>query len=164
MLGLFAEEIELNKTVALGHHDFTAETMRAYALRFNPVGFHVDEAAGRASIYGDMTAAGLHVASVWMACFVACNTRARAARLAAGHSLPEIGPSPGFRAMRWLLPVYAGDRIFYSITPLRCRPLISRPGWAVVHSLNAGENQRGQRVLTFESAGLTALGKAVAKA
>ena len=28
--------------------------------------------------------------------------------------MPEAGPSPGFKALRWLKPVYAGDTVRFS--------------------------------------------------
>jgi acyl dehydratase len=157
MMGLFLEEIGLSNRISLGSHKFTISDMKRYALQFDPVGFHVDEDAGRASIYGAMTAAGLHVACGWMACFVDSNAKARHRLAAAGKALLEIGPSPGFKDMRWLKPVLAGDRISYFTTPMAKRPLGSRPGWGLLTSYNEGVNQHGELVFTFEGAVLTAL-------
>jgi acyl dehydratase len=156
MIGLFMEEIELKKRVPLGSYTFTTENMLAYSLKFDPVGFHVDEEEGRKSIYGAMTAAGLHVGSGWMACFVKSNTDARAALAKLGKTLPEIGPSPGFKNMKWLKPVFAGDTISYFTTAIQARALASRPGWGMVTSYCEGVNQRNELVFSFEGAVLTA--------
>jgi acyl dehydratase len=156
VIGLFLEELELDKRVALGSYSFTHANMLVYSSRFDPVGFHVDEEAGRASIYGAMTAAGLHVASGWMACFVRTNTAAREALSAAGKPLPAIGPSPGFKNMKWLKPVYAGDVLSYFTTTTRKRPLASRPGWGMASSYCEGLNQHGILVFSFEGAVMTA--------
>jgi acyl dehydratase len=155
MMGLFMEEIELGKCVALGSHVFTRENMLAYAHKFNPAGCHVDDEAGRASPYGAMTAAGMHTASCWMKCFVATNTQARDALAAAGKILPDLGPSPGFKNLRWLRPVFAGDEISYFATPTQARLLRSKPGWGIVSGYNEGVNQKGDLVFSFESAVLT---------
>ncbi len=155
MMGLFVEEIELHKRVALGTYEFTRENMLAYACKFDPVGFHVDEEAGKASPYGAMTAAGLHTAAGWMVCFVDNNTRARAAWKRQGKALPDIGSSPGFENMRWLKPVFAGDVISYFSTPTAKRMLRSKPGWGVLSGFNEGFNQAGDLVFSFESAVLT---------
>lgn len=155
MMGLFMEEIVPGQRIDLGTYAFTTDTMISYARRFDPVGFHVDEAAGRASPYGAMTAAGLHTACGWMVCYVATNARERARLGAAGKALPDIGPSPGFKAMRWLKPVFSGDVIAYFTTATAKRPLSSRPGWAMVSGFNEGVNQRGEQVFSFESAVLT---------
>jgi acyl dehydratase len=156
MMGLFTEEIVLGQRWALGEVTFTADNMIAYSRKFDPVGFHVDEAVGRASLYGAMTAAGLHVGACWMACFVKRNTEARALLEKHGKVLPEIGPSPGFRNMRWLKPVCAGDVISFFATPTHKRALASRPGWGMLSGFNEGVNRNGDLVFSFESAVLTA--------
>jgi acyl dehydratase len=156
MMGLFMEEIVQHQRVALGSYSFTRENMQAYSRKFDPVDFHVDEPAGRASLYRAMTAAGLHVASGWMAHFVRSNTAARQALEAAGRPLPAIGPSPGFKNMKWLKPVYAGDIVSYYTTAIRARPLASRPGWGMVTSDCEGVNQQGVLVFSFEGAVMTA--------
>jgi acyl dehydratase len=102
-----------------------------------------------------MTAAGLHTACAWMQCYVAANTRARNSSLLTGKPLPEIGPSPGFKNMQWLQPVFAGDVVSFFATAKTRRPLASRPGWGVVTGVNEGVNQQGALVFTFESAVLT---------
>jgi acyl dehydratase len=152
MMGLFMEDIELNRRVALGAYEFTREKMLAYARKFDPVGFHVDDDAGRASPYGAMTAAGLHTASGWMVCFVAASAKAREALECSGKILPELGPSPGFQNMRWLKPVFAGDVISFFTTPTAKRLLRSRAGWGMVSGYNEGTNQNGDVVFSFESA------------
>jgi acyl dehydratase len=156
MMGLFMEQITLDARVALGSYVFTRENMLAYSLKFDPVGFHIDDAAGKASPYGAMTAAGLHVASGWMRCFVDTSAKARAALAEQGHELPELGPSPGFKNMKWLKPVFAGDELFYFTTATQRRALRSRSGWGIVSGFNEGVNQAGDLVFSFESAVLTA--------
>jgi acyl dehydratase len=156
MMGLFMEEIALHSRVALGTYRFTRENMLAYSLKFDPVGFHVDEEAGRASPYGAMTAAGLHTACGWMKCFVETSAKAREDLGRKGKVLPELGPSPGFQNLRWIKPVFAGDVISYFTTPKAKRLLRSRPGWGMVSGFNEGVNQAGDLVFSFESAVLTA--------
>jgi acyl dehydratase len=156
MMGLFLEELALGERIALGSYSFTEENMLAYSRNYDPVGFHVDEAAGRASLYGAMTAAGLHVGSAWMTCFIKTNLAARLAVQTAGKPLPEVGPSPGFKNMKWLKPVYAGDELSFFSTATGRRKLASRPGWGMAFGLSEGVNQHGVLVFSFESAALTA--------
>ena len=156
MMGLYMEEIVLHELVALGSFAFTRNNMIAYSHKFDPVGFHVDEAAGRASIYGAMTAAGLHVGAAWMSCYITRNAKARATLEATGKHLPEVGPSPGFKNMRWLKPVFAGDVISFFTTPIQKRLLKSRPGWGMVSGYSEGINQNGVLVFSFESSELIA--------
>ena len=156
MMGLFMEEITLDERLDLGSYGFSAENMLAYSRKFDPVGFHVDGAAGNASLYGAMTAAGLHVGCGWMACFIERNTAARAALASAGKRLPDVGPSPGFKNMHWLKPVFAGDVLNFFTTAKSKRPLASRSSWGMVSGFNEGVNQHGELVFSFESAVLTA--------
>ena len=68
-----------------------------------------------------------------------------------GFGKLEYGPSPGYRNLKWIRPVYAGDEISYTSETIECRPSASRPGWYVTSSRNAGTNQKGQPVFAFES-------------
>jgi acyl dehydratase len=69
----------------------------------------------------------------------------------AGERPAVLGPSPGFRDLRWLKPVYAGDTIRYHSTLTEKRPSASRPGWGLVFQHNTGDNQHGERVFEFRS-------------
>jgi acyl dehydratase len=65
------------------------------------------------------------------------------------------GPSPGFRDLSWLRPVFVGDTISYETIVVDKRPS-SRAGWGVVMSQvtghsGAGHDQEGVKV--FESFG-----------
>ncbi len=125
----------------LGETHFTADVIRAFAEKFDPMPFHVDEAAGRAHRFGALSAAGWHTASCWMRHFV---DRRRAA--AGGKVLSRA--SPGFFDLRWRKPVLAGDRVLFSTQVVAKRP-ISKPGWGLVQGHNLGVNQRGEVVLEF---------------
>jgi acyl dehydratase len=129
-VGAFAE---------LGATLFTADLIRDYALKYDPAPFHVDEAAGRAHMLGGMSAAGLHIACLWMSHFIAA--RQRLGGLASRAS-------PGFRDMLWRRPVLAGDRITFS-TQVVAKRETSRPGLGLITSRNQGVNQRGEVALDF---------------
>ncbi len=66
----------------------------------------------------------------------------------------EGGPSPGFRDLQWLKPVYAGDTIRYDVTLTEARPSRTRSGWGVVSHTATGTNQRGEPVFRFAGAWL----------
>ena len=80
-------------------------------------------------------------------------TRARdAAYTATRGPVPEAGPSPGFKNLRWLKPVYAGDTVRFSAKLTDKRASASRPGWGLAFARNTGVNQRGEAVFAFDSA------------
>jgi acyl dehydratase len=132
------EEFTPGEIIELGSHTFTAEAIVDFARDFDPQPFHLDEEAGRRSLFGGLAASGWHVACAWMALWIAHQIRARAERTAAEGSAPVPGPSPGFDDMRWLKPVLAGDTVSYRTTIVSARPTASRPDWGVVTSRSEG--------------------------
>jgi acyl dehydratase len=150
MNGLYFEEIVVGAAETLGSFTFSSEAIVAFAERYDPQPFHVDEAAARQTHFGRLAASGWHTSAVWMKCFVAANARQREARLARGEAAPEIGPSPGFENLKWSRPVHAGDTITYASTITGKRRLNSRLGWGLVFSANTGTNQDGVTVFSFD--------------
>ena len=138
------ENLRVGDKRDLGSFTFTAELIKAFAQQFDPQPFHLDEAAGRASLFGGLAASGWHTAAVWMKLMVADQIR---------EGVPTdrqtVGPSPGFREMKWPNPVLAGDTVSYFTEILELRTSASRPEWGILVSLNSGMNQRGQMVLSF---------------
>jgi acyl dehydratase len=70
---------------------------------------------------------------------------------ARGEAVGRLGPSPGFRDLEWLKPVYVGDTVSYGTEVVEMRPLESRPGWGMIFVRNTGVNQRGEPVISFIS-------------
>ena len=59
------------------------------------------------------------------------------------------GPSPGFRELRWIKPVLAGDTIHFSNRVETKRTSEKRPEWGILQARNTGTNQRGEVVFSF---------------
>jgi acyl dehydratase len=155
MLGLFFEEIETGLAADLGSYAFSRDNVLAFARKFDPQPFHVDDAAAEAGPFGRLAASGWHTAAGWMKCYVATNDAARARLAAEGKLLPETGPSPGFTALRWAMPVYPGDVVSYRSVVTGKRELASRPAWGLVETRNTGTNQNGATVFSFQGKVLT---------
>jgi len=139
---------QIGVTVTLGSHTFEPEAVKAFARKYDPQPFHMDEAAARNSVLGGLCASGWHTAAAWMKCNLGAH------RPAGGWDgpEPEFGPSPGFRNLRWLKPVYAGETVTYTRTALGHRPLASRPGWRILTVKAEGFDSTGDKVIEFESA------------
>jgi len=71
---------------------------------------------------------------------------------ARGEEVAIWGPSPGFRELRWIKPVLAGDTISFASEIESLRPSEKRPEWGVIQARNTGTNQRGELVFSFLSA------------
>jgi acyl dehydratase len=147
----FFEDIRVGETTEIGRHTFTAEEIKAFAARFDPQPFHLDEAAAAHSIFGRLCASGWHTACMWMRLLVDHRRREDDARRARGEPVATLGVSPGFRDLKWLSPVYPGDTVTYATEVIDTRPSMSRPEWGIMTARNTGTNQYGEPVLSFVS-------------
>jgi acyl dehydratase len=145
----FFEDIEIGARRELGAFTFTAEDIKRFAKEFDPQRFHLDEEEGRKSLFGGLAASGWHVAAVCMKLLVADGKRVRAEAIARGEEVAVWGPSPGFRELRWIRPVLAGDTIGYSNVVETKRTSEKRPEWGILQARNSGINQRGEQVFSF---------------
>lgn len=138
----------------LGSYVFTADSIVEFARQFDPQRFHVDAEAAKQSVFGGLCASGWHTASVWMKLNIASSAIETRNALVEGRAVPEFGPSPGFRNLRWFKPVYAGDELFYARVVRGTRPLNSRPGWSILELTCEARNAAGELVMSFDSAAL----------
>lgn len=145
----FFEDIEVGHRRELGSFTFTADLIKKFALQFDPQRFHLDEEEGRKSLFGRLAASGWHVGSVCMKLLVADGKRQQAEALARGEEIAMWGPSPGFRELRWIKPVLAGDTISYASQVELLRTSEKRPQWGILQARNTGTNQRGDLAFSF---------------
>jgi len=148
----YFEDMSVGERTELGSHTFTADEIKAFAQKFDPQRFHVDEAAAAASHFGALCASGWHTAAVYMRLFVAFEQREADAARARGERPARDGPSPGIRDLRWLKPVYAGDTISFAREVKELRDMANRPDWGLMVAHNTGTNQNGELVLSFVGA------------
>jgi acyl dehydratase len=147
----FWEDIAAGERAEVGRYTFTTENIKAFAQRFDPQPFHLDEAEAARSHFGALCASGWHTASVWMRLMVEYQNREDAAMRARGEAVATLGPSPGFRELKWQKPVYVGDTVTYSTEIIDKRPSNSRPDWGLMSIRNSGVNQKGEPVISFLS-------------
>src|SRR6476661_1712943 len=145
----FFEDLEIGARRELGSFTFTAESIKKFAAQFDPQAFHLDEEAGRRSLFGGLAASGWHVGSVCMKLLVADGQRLMKEAAARGEEIVIWGPSPGFRDLRWLKPVLAGDTISFASEVESLRPSEKRPEWGILQARNTGINQRGELVFSL---------------
>ncbi len=88
----------------------------AFARKFDPQPFHLDDEAGRRSIFGRLVASGWHTAAMTMSLV------ARSEYRPAGGTI-----GLGFDDLRWPIPVLPGDELQIETEVLEMRPSRSRP-------------------------------------
>jgi acyl dehydratase len=145
----FFEDIRIGEKREIGRHTFTADEIKTFALAYDPQPFHIDEKAAAASHFGALCASGWQTAAVCMRLLIDSRKRRVAEMEVRGEPIATWGPSPGFRDLRWLKPVYVGDTITFETEPVEARASQSRPGWGVVTMRHTGSNQNGELVYSI---------------
>lgn len=147
----FFEDLKVGDVFPVGRHTFNAEEIKAFAQRFDPQLFHMDEAAAERSHFGALCASGWHTAAAWMRLMVDQRRSQMEAAAARGEKVPSMGPALGLRDLKWLKPVYVGDAIDYKSEVIELRVSNSRPGTGLMTILSSGVNQKGETVISFVS-------------
>ena len=139
----FWEDLQPGSVRELGRVTVSADEIKDFAEQFDPQPFHVDEAAGKRSLYGNLCASGWH-------------TCAMAMRLTLDNFLNDSSSmgSPGLERLRWLKPVYPGDTLTLRYSILESRPLRKRTNIGLVRGKWELSNQNGEKVLEMEGYGM----------
>lgn len=145
------EYFSIGETTVLGTHVFEPDAIKAFARKFDPQPFHLDEKAAEKSVFGRLCASGWHTAAVWMKKNIEKQKDSEPRRWSGPGPRPVFGPSPGFRNLRWLKPVYAGETITFTRTGLDHRPVASRPGWRLLTIRAEAFDSTGDKVIEFDS-------------
>ncbi|RTL62797.1 MAG: MaoC family dehydratase [Pseudonocardiaceae bacterium] len=115
------EDLTPGRTFDLGTITVDRDEMIAFARRFDPQPFHLDDEAGKQSVFGDLAASGWFTASLWMRAY-ADAVLLRSTSLA----------SPGGERIRWPAPVFGGDVLTPTLEILDARRSRSRPEMGLV--------------------------------
>jgi len=137
------EDFVEGATMQIGQKTVTADEIVAFASEFDPQPMHVDEAAGKASILGGLSASGWHTCSMFM-------------RLLCDNLLLQSTSqgSPGIDHVKWKKPVLAGDTLTASSTVLSKRVSAKRPNLGFVTMRAEMVNQRGEQVFELQNTGM----------
>ena len=145
------EDRVIGETAELGSHTFTRGEIIAFAREYDPQPFHLDEEAARASLFGALCASGWHTAALFIRGIISTRQKANTQARAKGVRLATYGPSPGFRDLKWLKPVYVGDTVSYRMRLIEKIDLKSRPGRGLLASAVQGRNQKDVIVFAVTS-------------
>ncbi len=123
----------------------------AFAKRFDPQPFHTDPEAAKQSIFRGLIASGWHTAGLMM-------------RMCVDHYLSRVASlgSPGVDEVRWLIPVYPGDRLSLRITVLEATRSRSKPDRGRVRGYIEVLNQHSEVVMTVKGVNIVRCRGAVA--
>jgi acyl dehydratase len=132
---LYFEDLELGRRSEVGRYLLTREESIAFALRWDPQPFHVDEDAALRSIYGGLTASSLHLFAICTRLFFDWEERI------------AILAMLGKDAVRFPNPARPGEELRYSTACTEKRESRSKPDRGIVTLADELVNPRGELVL-----------------
>ncbi len=138
---LYWEDIVVGSTRLFGHYDVTREEVLEFAHKYDPQPFHISDEAAAKTHFGKIAASGWHTGAMSMRVLVdALNKEPQA----------SLG-SPGVDELRWLKPVYPGDRLTVSGTIADKTPSRSKPELGTIRTHTIVTNQDGLDVMRYTS-------------
>lgn len=138
---IYFDDLEVGEETLFGHYDVTREEVLEFAAKYDPQPFHLSDEAAAQTHFGRLAASGWHTCAMTMAVI---------ARQVVDTEQAGLG-SPGIDELRWLKPVYPGDRLTVRGKVIEATPSRSKPHIGVIRSLNTVTNQDDVKVMTFTS-------------
>lgn len=135
----YFEDIEVGRTLEIGRHRVSKQEIMTFASQWDPQPFHLDEAAARDSVFGELTASSCHTYSISSLIF----SRAGALKSKTAAML-------GMK-LRFPAPVRPGDELTMYETCLDKRVSRSRPRYGIVKSRATLVNAAEQAVMVLQS-------------
>ncbi|CAN7408363.1 MaoC family dehydratase [Acidovorax sp. LjRoot194] len=128
---LYLDDLAVGDRFTSGEHAMDEAQIKAFAAQFDPQPFHLDEAAGRATLFGGLAASGWHTAAITM-------------RLQVTTGLPIAGGIIGAGAeISWPRPTRATDVLHVVSEVLEIQPSRSKPDRGMVTVRSETRNQQG---------------------
>ena len=137
----YFDDIEVGDATEFGHYDVTREEVLEFARKYDPQPFHLSDEAAAKTHFGRLAASGWHTCAM---------TRAVIARHVVDDEQAGLG-SPGVDELRWLKPVYPGDRLTVRGSIVEKIPSRSKPHIGVIRTTTTVSNQDGVDVMSFTS-------------
>ena len=124
-----------------GAYAVTRDEVIAFAEKYDPQAFHLNDEAAAATHFGRLSASGWHTCAMTMSMMVERHKHT-------GHQ--GLG-SPGVDDLRWLRPVYPGDTLSVETEMLEKRRSATKPDRGIFRSAARVFNQDGVMVLSMTS-------------
>ena len=138
---IYFEDLEVGAETLFGHYDVTREEVLEFARKFDPQPFHLSDEAAAKTHFGRIAASGWHTAAISMRVIVDALSQEPQASLG----------SPGVDELRWLKPVYPGDRLTISGMIVDKAPSRSKPTLGTIRTQTIVTNQDGVDVMRYTS-------------
>ncbi|MDR1889354.1 MAG: MaoC family dehydratase [Zoogloeaceae bacterium] len=128
---LYLEDLKTGDVFKSGEYALDADEIKAFAERYDPQPFHLDEEAARDTFFQGLAASGWHTSAITMRLFVG--------------SVPLAGGIIGAGSdVSWAQPTRPGDVLRVESTILDIKPSRSKPDRGIVTLQSDTLNQRGE--------------------
>ncbi len=138
---IYFEDLDVGAERTFGHYEVTREEVLAFARQYDPQPFHLSDEAAAQTHFGRIAASGWHTGAMTMRVIVDAM---------GGEPQASLG-SPGIDDLRWLKPVYPGDRLTVSGRIVDKTESRSKPGLGSFRTETLVTNQHGEPVMRFTS-------------
>ena len=140
----FYEDLVVGETHRFGAYAVTREEVIAFASKYDPQPFHLDDAAAAETHFGRLSASGWHTCAMTMSMLVDRHK----------HNDHQGLGSPGIDELRWLRPVYPGDTLSVETEVLDKRRSATKPDRGIFRTATRVYNQDGVQVMSMNSRAL----------
>lgn len=138
---MYFEDLEVGRSTVFGHYDVTRDEVLEFARKYDAQPFHLSDEEAAKTHFGRLAASGWHTAAMTMSVIVDYHR---------DHPQAGLG-SPGIDELRWLKPVYPGDRLTMRGEVIDKTPSRSKPDLGSFRTKTTVTNQDGVDVMTFTS-------------
>ena len=138
---IYFEDMEVGAERVFGDYDVTREEVLEFARKYDPQPFHLSDEEAAKTHFGRLAASGWHTCAMTMAVI---------ARAVVNDDQAGLG-SPGVDELRWLKPVYPGDRLTVHGKIVDKTPSRSKPEIGSVRTETIVTNQDDVPVMRFTS-------------
>ena len=112
-----------------------------FARKYDPQPIHTDREAAAEGPFEGLIASGWHTGSMVFRLWIDLGFMEKS----------SLG-GPGIENLRWLVPVRPGDTLHTEVEIIEARPSRSKPDRGILRYITRGINQRGETVITMDSA------------
>lgn len=132
---LYLDDLQVGQRFLSGTQVIDEAEIKAFAQKFDPQPFHLDNDAAKKTMFAGLAASGWHTAAITM-------------RLLVDSDLKPAGGiiGLGFEEFRWPRPVRPGDELYIESEVLEIQHSRSRPEQGRIKVRTTTFNQRGEPV------------------
>ena len=138
---IYFDDIAVGDETLFGSYDVTREEVLEFARKYDPQPFHLSDEEAAKTHFGRIAASGWHTCAMTMAVIARKVVETKQAGLGA----------PGVDELRWLKPVYPGDRLTVTGTVVEKTPSRSKPQIGTIRTQTTVTNQDDVPVMRFTS-------------